>query len=412
MPNKKENPGAGGAAFGAVVCSEHVNHNDNDNFSQEQIGNRDKPLVLRLDYRPFARDLQDAVGCRLTPTEMALIFALADSGEVHSYSRNAAFYERPQRYRNGLFTRRKVVRAVDGLAAMGLVENWVQSEGVRGRQSTCAASPELVDVYGNVIGSDKPSLLVPSETVILKDENKVLADYRDTAQTKSFRRGIERYNEALAGLDIQGAKVSPVVRIFNKSFKRTGRFYCYGDSWQNIRSGDRAKIMMNGEPTTELDFVSIHPAILYGEKGLTPPLGCYEIDGYPRKSIKRAMLILLNALTERQAILSIVDTLDPAIAPPRSTQAHHAARDMVGKIKLKHVPISDAFGSDAGARLMSIDAKIMARIIDDLLAQGIVPLCVHDSVIVPASKASVAREVMAKAANDVLGFEVAVSFKS
>ncbi len=410
MP-EKENPGTGGAVSGGML-DEHVNHNHNDNHSQEQNGNRDKPLVLRLDFRPFASDLQDAVGCRLTPTEMALIFTLADSEEVHSYSRSAAFYDRPRRYQNGLFTRKKVVGAVDRLARMGWLENWVQSVGVRGRQSTASATPELVDLYGQVIGGDKPALLLPRETVILKDENKILVDYRDTAQARSMRRGLERYNEALGGIDVSGAKVSPVVRIFNRSFDRAGRFYCHGDSWQNIKSSERSLILLDGESTVELDFVSIHPTILYGERGLTPPPDCYDIEGYPRKAVKRATLILLNALTERQAIGSIVDTLDPAIACPRSTQAHHAARDMVAKIKLKHAPISDAFGSDAGARLMSMDAKIMANIIGDLLCQGIVPLCIHDSVIVPASKASVAREVMAKAANDVLGFDVAVSLKS
>lgn len=408
---QKENPGAGGAASGDMHAKHHK-HSHSVNHSQEQTGNRDRPLVLRLDFRPFARDLQDAIGFRLSPTEMALIFALADSAEIHSYSRNAAFYERPRRYQNGLFSRRKVVSAVDRLAAMGLIENWVQSEGVRGRQSTVSATPALVDIYGNVIGSDKPSLLFPSETVILKDENKILADYRDTAQTKSFRRGLARYNEALNCTDVCGAKVSPVVRIFNKTFDRTGRFYCHGDSWQNIKSNERAAISIDGEPTAELDYVSIHPSILYGERGLTPPTDSYEIEGYPRKAVKLAMLILLNALTERQAILSIVDTIDPAIAPPRSAQAHHTARDMVAKIKQKHAPISDAFGSDAGARLMSIDAKIMARIIDELLAQGIVPLCIHDSVIVPSSKVDITRHVMEKAANDTLGFDIAISSKS
>lgn len=411
MENGKENPGAGGSASGDM----HSQRPDNINYTanaQEQTGNRDRPLVLRLDHKPFAYALREALGCKLTPTEMAIIFALSDTGEIHSYSRNASFYERPRRYRNGLFTRKKVVGAVDRLASMGVVENWVQSEGVRGRQSTVAATPELVDLYGNVIGSDKPALLFPKETVILKDENKILADYKETAQTRAMRRGLLRYNDALSSVDVCGAKVSPVVRIFNKTFDRTGRFYCYGDSWQNIKSDKRALITIDGEPTTELDFVSIHPAILYGERGLTPPSDSYEIEGYPRKAVKRATLILLNALTERQAIMSIVDTMDPAIASPRSAQAHSAARDMVNKIKRKHAPISDAFGSDAGARLMSIDAKIMARIIDTMLAHGVVPLCVHDSIIVPSSYSQLGREVMLKAANDIVGFDIAVSAKS
>ena len=35
--------------------------------------------------------------------------------------------------------------------------------------------------------------------------------------------------------------------------------------------------MIDGEPMLELDYKSIHPSLLYAEKGLTVPSDCYDI---------------------------------------------------------------------------------------------------------------------------------------
>jgi hypothetical protein len=56
--------------------------------------------------------------------------------------------------------------------------------------------------------------------------------------------------------------------------------------------------------------------------------------------------------------------------------------------------VSDIFCSDAGVSLMKIDADITLRAVQQCQAQGIAVLPVHDSLIVPATKAERTAEIM------------------
>ena len=56
--------------------------------------------------------------------------------------------------------------------------------------------------------------------------------------------------------------------------------------------------------------------------------------------------------------------------------------------------MSDVFCSDAGVSLMKIDADITLRAVQHCQSQGISVLPVHDSLIVPASNAERAAEIM------------------
>ena len=59
-------------------------------------------------------------------------------------------------------------------------------------------------------------------------------------------------------------------RVFSSTdFDEGGRLY--GAWWQNIGSWLRPAITINGEPTIECDFASLHPTMLYLERGVQVP---------------------------------------------------------------------------------------------------------------------------------------------
>jgi hypothetical protein len=60
----------------------------------------------------------------------------------------------------------------------------------------------------------------------------------------------------------------------------------------------------------------------------------------------------------------------------------------------KHKAVADVFCSDAGVGLMRIDSDIILNALTSCQAHGIATLPVHDSLIVPASKADIAAEIM------------------
>ena len=56
-------------------------------------------------------------------------------------------------------------------------------------------------------------------------------------------------------------------RVFSSTdFDEGGRFY--GAWWQNIGSWLRSAIIINGQPTVECDFASLHPTMLYLERDI------------------------------------------------------------------------------------------------------------------------------------------------
>ncbi|AXO13304.1 hypothetical protein [Thalassospira indica] len=428
MPNKKENPGAGGAAFGAVNSySEQGNNSENDNFSQEQNGNRDRPLSLHHDFKPIKSALYDLVGRRLTDTEAAIIVALCQSGEVCSYSRNPHHYSMPGRYRTSLYSHRKVAGGMDRLAADGLIWNWKQEKGTRGWQSTCAATPELIEKYAIVTDGHEAKLIVPREPIVMRDAEKNLVDYKDNAKTKSMRRSLCEYNDALNDTAITGVDKGSIRRIFNGDFKHGGRGYADGGSWQQLRGkatdedGNpvpmhlrRSSVKINGEAVSELDYKNLHPRLLYARLGINPPADCYAVPGFHRDLAKVALLIMLNARSRHGAVSALAkkDVMEKTgTAVIASHEAHNAANGVLAKLCDLHEPISQFFFTGIGSQLMALDGDIAQAVMDRMLRAGVVVLPVHDSFMVARSKADLLGQIMMEVSSTKCGMIIPVEAK-
>lgn len=357
-----------------------------------------RPLSLRFESKQFWPAFRREF--KTDQTGAAIILDICSTSEQVSYSRTARHYDMPGRYRNPLYTWRKVVSAVDYLHDLGLIEHDKCPPGRRGWQSAIRATDELRAICADVTGGQRLIVAKPAELILLRNDKGKLIDYRDNRDIDRMRRKLERFNEALIGGNIDQTILAPLARIFNINMKRGGRFYAMGASWQNVRAEARKSLTIGGEPVAELDYCTLHPAILYAEAGAPMPRDCYDLDGWPRKLVKVAMLTLINAPTKQKARLSIAHNERMAeLAEPGSQEAMRAADTLIDSIKRMHRPIADSFHSDAGARLMSIDATMAETVMNIMLSKGIVVLPVHDSFLVPASKADELEAAMLEAAH-------------
>lgn len=307
-----------------------------------------------------------------------------------SYSRRRAFYADRSRYWPANYTFDRIVPSVDHLVNWGLLEHEKAAPGDLGWQSRFRATDSLMSAL-----ADKAIAILhqPTELVRLRDFDGNLVDYEDNRRTRSWRRQIAQFNEALSKTEIGLGQriiasgdplwVEPVTfrvvssnlyRVFNRgSFQLGGRLY--GGWWQNIPKPFRPDITINGCHTIELDYPRLHPTLIYNEAGHRISGDAYDISGWPRPLVKRAFNTLINADTRLAAVKSVANDI-------RGSGAYAHAELLVEQIEAKHRLIASAFGTGAGLRLMRKDSDMATYILSRLLTHGVVALPVHDSFVV------------------------------
>ena len=311
-----------------------------------------------------------------------------------------------------LFRYAYVPKAFDWLAGAGLIEHDKRSKGTRnrGRQSSAAPTEELREIVRTA--TDGARIVHPPirEPIILRDADKAMTGYTDNRHTTAMRKRVRLFNEGMTAAAITGAEVADMVRVFNgSSWHLGGRFY---GPWQNLPEGERTDILIGGERTVELDFKTIHPAMLYAERGRSLPSDCYDIPGFDRGHVKLAVNVLINASTEASAVMAIAAGLENDERDQRGRKRLkvdedipgyrlNAARTLIAVVKKRHAPIADAFHTGAGLRLQGIDARIADAVCSFMYGRGIVVLPVHDSFIVQVRHADLLCEAMERCAREV-----------
>lgn len=394
---------AWGHAGGIKLVTGRIKRDLTGPDSMEQGGEgRDIPLSVKYETSSIWGDVKRLLGVKRTGAAIAVsLYEAHHLDKRVSYSRSRNYYD--NRVNHPILTYRKTLGAVDAFDAGGWIEHFRQRPGIRGEQSSMAASPALIDAMGNLLRSrpDLP-LELPRPGLMLRDPDKRPLVLPSTREVARMGGKVHEINEALVSIDARDPSgnlmTAPVSRIFNGSLRRGGRFYAHGASWQNLKRDLRKSMTLSGEPVVELDFATLHPAMLYAEAGASMPGDCYAVPGWPRPLVKRGMLVVLNAGTLHSARLAIAHC-DEMLALGHSDQtALDAASRLIADIKAIHRPIARFFHSDAGARLMRRESDMAEHILFDLMGENIVALPVHDSFLVPASKRDALETAMMRAA--------------
>jgi hypothetical protein len=234
-----------------------------------------------------------------------------------------------------------------------LVEYWLlrKTEYVRGKKKKFAIKPTDEQLELN--------------SAMLEATNQTLSAYDDFMATVATTIGSTPVHPSQLSL----------TRIFSKgSFELGGRLFA---PIQNYTKQTRKYFYLNGEPTIEIDYSSIHPHMLYHREGLEfdgdDP---YAIEGFDRDAVKVAFNIMLNK-EAFGANKSAAKTISKAVGCDNDT-----AEALETAIKALHSPIAHHFSTGIGLTLQRRDSDIALLVINTFVKELRPIICVHDSFIV------------------------------
>ncbi len=330
------------------------------------------------------------------------------------YSRRAPHYTGMIRYYGQVYTRTYVLRAVDRLTMLGILHHDLAPSGPNTTwQSRFRLTSETVKKR-----FDPEFVYEIGEVILLRDDDRRLIGYRDTAETRRMRFEVANCNEAIGGTSIsighpQIVQIGPTLlvpnrdgssnvvsltqeklhRIFcNGTFAYGGRFYRVW--WQSVPKFMRATIVIGGSDTVELDYSQLHPRLLYAMAGAALVGDAYTLNGWPRGIGKVAFNVLVNARSWHDATGAVAKAIQGDAPDMPSVIAWAQAADLVEAMKVRHKQVAAYFHSGVGVRLQRLDSEMALMTMLRLIRQGIVSLPVHDSFIVEHSYEDELREAM------------------
>ena len=173
-------------------------------------------------------------------------------------------------------------------------------------------------------------------------------------------------------------------RIFTGGdFAFGGRYHDVGCfSYQSMNKGIRANILIDGEPTVELDFSNMFLMMLYHTEGIDYQSDGYEIDGYERDDVKLAVNIVFNTKNKQGAVGAL-----------RNNGISDGGK-LIDLIKMKHSRLEKYFYSEIANELMRKESDIATEIITIGISEGIISLPLHDSFIVQKKNENKMEEIM------------------
>jgi hypothetical protein len=370
-------------------------------------------------------------------------------------SRGKNYYDGKQDlYRNQSLSYTYMVKTLDALENLGFLkmvqEGWIDLATERSETTRYKPGQSLIDLFDeydlnhqSVVKEAVPVRLrgkKPRKTRANKNPKGKLISYRPTKQTKLMTKNLTVINNALSEADINlyisndemnnlnaamrnkheedPSKLPEIqfsrkwlYRVFNESFEKGGRFY--GGFWQEIPSAYRSRLTIDHCITYEIDFSSLHAAILYLKEGykredfmdpyqLTKDVGLKSFDAVKktRDAIKVAMNIMFNT-TNRYAALGAIEAT--GLEAPQKYDGWLAT---LKAIEAYHEPIAHYFYANKGLEIQALDSQIVEMIMLEMVKQETVFLPVHDSFVCKAGDLGLLIETMNKATTHYLGSDL------
>jgi hypothetical protein len=232
-------------------------------------------------------------------------------------------------------------------------------------------------------------------------------------------------NEFAAQFVVVGCRPPRWFRVFNGDVSLGGRWIAAGvdGPYQTMSADDRRTLTIGGEPVAEIDVSGSQVTLLHGLLGMQLPAGdLYDVPGFPRDVVKQwTMQAIGNGTVPRKW-----SPKTPSAHPARQhdIQAVGAAvcarlpllgnlEDAVGRLGLDKLATRlDVRPSRLLVlRLQNREARAIGVAMRMCRSADILALPVHDSLIVPVSRADEAKANLVEAYRDVCGIEPATKTK-
>lgn len=364
------------------------------------------------------------------------------------------------RYQNPVFGQ-QWNRLADDLVGLGLIER--QSGRWRGdnRRSDAALIVPTSAFVARLDGLGAADFMTcvdrERETIVLNgktrrggltDHAKNL-DYDDTPLSAALRAEMRDVNAYLSGIDLgeidpDTGRIWPIqpsdrflYRAFNigevdaipeqpvqTDFRFGGRLF--GGKWQKMRKADRWHLRIGGEPIVEVDFKSMGPRLAYAMAGVEPPPGdIYALPGCEayRADVKRVFSAWLNGhrlIRWPKELIAASKTLGRPAGPnadgqfPEGTIVRSGlpATSILLALRDRHRPIAGLCGPEFGHRCFRMESDILLEVLKRLKDRGILALPIHDAIVIGASAADEAKEVMEAVSSTISGITIPAEIKA
>lgn len=307
---------------------------------------------------------------------------------------------------------------------VGYVESWDVSNGVvkpaKRNRSSLQLSPELV---GMLLPPKHKEPIKRLQSVIeVRGEDGSTLHRRIDEKQKEIIKTLEQYNLNIMDcvVELEGKRyMVQAKKVYNLDFNHGGRTYMTGSmvTGELLKKDKRGKIMIDGQPTTTLDYKHLHPSILAVEMGVVFRDGfdpyCIQIEGYEptalRKIAKVALLCMINASSEKSAacglswdlfdkIKDLQELKDSGKIPPVV-----GVKEVMTRLKEHNKYAEDYFYSGYGLTLQNKDSKIIDYIMNYWNQRGVTLIPLHDSVTIQSQHVAECLVVMKDAYKYVLG---------
>ena len=233
-----------------------------------------------------------------------------------------------------------------------------------------------------------------------KERGRVIKDYPRTPHTKRLEADVRELNEFLSRVVITGGRHEGYTRNFNlRSWKKGGRLSSAGQNSYQQLPEQRYKMTINGEPVVEIDIKASHLTIYHAKLG-TPLDGAsdpYLRAGVDRSIAKQWMIISFG--NSRPATRWPAKTIEDYKKDTGKDLRKVAKASDVGRKMLTAFPALRKLEncSDIWADLQFIESEaVISTMLVLMHKHGVPSLSMHDGIIVPKSKAELAKRVLSQ----------------
>ncbi len=281
---------------------------------------------------------------------------------------------------------------------------------------------EITDKMLNHFNSVKLGKIIsrPKEDlIIVKDDKKNIINTKIAGIT-SRRSLVKEYNTFIDKqlVHIDNVRCTPEYkRIFNNNLSNGGRWYTFG-GFQSLPSLKRRDITINYNKTTEVDYKSIHPNMLYTLEGVTKD---ESFDPYNMESLKVDCTFNQKRQLAKGCLLRLMNSKSLGLA-------YNSIRSYCKDLKIPYNKgleklIVDALISnnqeikeylltkDIWKELQYLDSSITENIISLFLEEDKVVLPWHDSYLVVLSDQDMLIGTMKDSWRKVLGSDANFKYK-
>jgi len=314
---------------------------------------------------------------------------------------------RRDRY-TGKASHTRAMNALAGLHVLGYIE--LLRKGQQGKYATVYQRTERFEATFRF--RKLPKRLVVQRSALTRESLG-----RMTGQDIAAVPGLETYARLVSGVKLSLSNGNQVFEDVALRRLQGARLYQMGiHGFQTIPKEERPFLLINGRPTTELDYVSLHPSMLLNMAGRPCPetdiyttvlkrLGCRK-SGQTRGAMKLIFLIAININTVRgfcsylgRACEAYREQLKDTVKPK---DIYSAIVGLYPELRPYVCTGKRAFA------LQKADSEIMVDALETLAKMGIVSLPEHDSVICPREHQETAKQVMIEVYRRHTGYVIGV----